>query len=210
MFSSPATSNLRSSLNFNSAFPKLLYLGPKFSLGHLNQNQNLNPNPNPNPSPLILIYPFYHAVVLSNNDLFFGAYPCTYLCVSLVFLDLQTRVGRLHVVRDRHPQDIQHSVGFSVKGEIIPEITDCHCSLGLNIHGFCFGLDLGCLPVAFAFALFQCNPELCCRSPPFGARNTLPTDPPVCPASDSSVTLVNSSRSLQFSRSNCSSSRIFF
>ena len=168
----------------------------------MNQNQNL--------SPLILIYPFYHAFVLSNNDLFFGAYPCTYLCVSLVFLDLQTHSSQMAPRGPGPtPQDIQRSVGFSVKGEIIPEITDCHCSLGLNIHGFCFGLDLGCLPVAFFFALFRCDPQLCCRSPPFGAHNTLPTDP-VCPALDSSVTLVNLSRSLGFSRYNCSSSHIFF
>ena len=36
IFNSPATSNFRSScLNLNSAFPKLLYLGPRLSLGHL-------------------------------------------------------------------------------------------------------------------------------------------------------------------------------
>ena len=62
-----------------------------------------------------------------------------------------TRVGRLHAVHGQHPQGIQGSVGFCVKGEIFPEITDCHCYFGLNIYGFCLGLDLGCLPVAFAF-----------------------------------------------------------
>ena len=83
---------------------------------------------------------------------FFSAPIPALTCVSLAFLDLQTHSSRTALCGPwPTPQDIQRSVGFSVKGEIIPEITDCHCSFGLNTHGFCFGLDLGYLPVAFTF-----------------------------------------------------------
>ena len=213
MFSSPATNILISNCqNLVSAFPKLLFLGPRFSFGHnmpLSSQSDSSPPCNLSLNPC-LSHPSYTAlarlVLLCD------------LLLSLFLFDLL-----VFATRGLGPSDspafesdnsaagptlsgtprtlsawsaVLHSVKLCLKSEML--LTES-CSDFLAVA---VGLALTFVCVCFrswpAFAS-----ELCCRAP-LGARNRLRLP------SDSSVTLASSSLRRWLSRSRSRSTCSYF
>ena len=172
MFSSPATSNLRSScLNFNSAFPKLLYLGPKFLLGHLTLASASESESESEPKPLDFDLPVLPCVCFE-QQLFAFRHLSLHLLVCFTRVhgpsDSLESEGSTRSLTDtpRVFSTLSASVlrvRLSLRSPIVTVL------LGWTSTDSALALTLVVFWVRSLFALFWCDPELCCRSPPFGA-----------------------------------------
>ena len=209
IFNFPATSNFKySCLNLNLAFPKLLYIGPRLSLGHLTlKSVSLSLSESEPRGAVILVLPNLACAFLGQK------------CFDCLHLSLQ-----LHICLTRvfGPSDSLESDGSTRPEAVSPRtfralwasVFRARYSINSPIVTVLFGWATAASNLTVPFDTFfqlnsllsLLNPDMCCRSTPDSARNTLT----VRPTSDSSVTLDNSSWSRWFSHSNCSRNRNFF
>ena len=212
MFNSPATSSLKSNcLNLTSAFPKLLYLGPRLSLGHWTLDSVSESLSESELKPLNLDLPVFPCDNFEQQWFDWRRLSLHLLvCFTRDFgpSDSLESDGSTRAVADT-PSTLRalSASAFTARLSLRSPIVTVRFGFSRSAHS-----DLALTFVVFfrlrsLFCRSLPDPEQCCRAPPDGARNTLSA---VRVASDSSVTLDSSSGNRWFSRSNWSSILSFF